>query len=95
MRSGNRISGFIQAENHVYTVVPGNYIGQNYGKIQKITEDKIIITEMVEDSYGNWIYRTAELPLSSQSGSSNLPQTVTPTAQQSAPVGENAALVTN
>lgn len=95
LRSGNRISGFIQAENHVYTVVPGNYIGQNYGKIQRITEDKIIITEMVEDSYGNWIYRTAELPLSSQSDSSNLPQTATPTAQQSAPVGENAALVTN
>lgn len=67
LKNGNRTSGFIQAENHVYTVVPGNYIGQNYGKIQKITEDKIVLTEMIEDSYGNWIYRTAELPLSNQS----------------------------
>lgn len=64
---GSRVSGFIQAEDHTYTVMPGNYIGQNHGKIQRITEDKIIITELIEDSYGNWIYRTAELPLSSQS----------------------------
>lgn len=79
LRSGKRASGFVQAENHVYTVVPGNYIGQNHGKIQRIAEDKIIITEMVEDSYGNWIYRTAELPLNNQSdgnGGNNLPQTV-------------------
>ncbi|PSJ80976.1 pilus assembly protein PilP [Neisseria iguanae] len=88
LRSSNRISGFIQAENHVYTVVPGNYIGQNYGKIQRITEDKIVITEMVEDSYGNWIYRTAELPLNSQPDSNNLLQTT-------APVDENTVLVTN
>lgn len=64
IRNGNKVSGFIRVENHVYTVLPGNYIGQNYGRIQNITEDKIILTEQVEDSLGNWVYRKAELPLS-------------------------------
>lgn len=65
LRNGNKISGYVEAENHVYTVSPGNYLGQNHGRIQSITPDKIILTELVEDSSGNWTYRQAELPLSS------------------------------
>ncbi|KLT73175.1 pilin assembly protein [Neisseria arctica] len=60
-------SGFVEADGHVYTVRPGNYIGQNFGKIQSIREDKITIVEVVEDTYGNWTFRNAELPLSSTS----------------------------
>lgn len=81
--NGNKISGYVRAGDHVYTVSIGNYIGQNYGKIQKITEDKIILDELVEDSYGNWVYRTAELALN---GTADLehptgtPTSSTPTA---------------
>lgn len=64
LSKGNKVQGFVEAENHVYTVFPGNYIGQNYGRIQSITPDKLILTELIEDSYGNWVYRNAELPLS-------------------------------
>lgn len=67
LNKGGQTSGYIEADNHVYTVRNGNYIGQNYGRIQAITPDKIEIMEVVEDSYGNWIYRKAELPLSSGS----------------------------
>ena len=67
LRGNNKTSGFIDVNGHVYTVMPGNYIGQNYGKIKTITEDKITLTELIEDSSGNWIYRKAELPLSTQS----------------------------
>lgn len=100
LRSGQKISAFVKAENHVYTVVPGNYIGQNHGRIQRITEDKITITEMVEDSNGNWIYRAAELPLNNQpDGNSNLPQTtsttVAPAAPAPAPESDNTAIVPN
>ncbi|UOO82697.1 pilus assembly protein PilP [Uruburuella testudinis] len=65
LKSGNRISGYIEADGHVYTVRAGNYIGQNFGQIQSITDDKIVLTEVVEDTYGNWVFRNAELPLSS------------------------------
>ena len=45
-------------------VFPGNYIGQNYVRIQSITPDKLILTELNGSSYGNWVYRNVELPLS-------------------------------
>lgn len=65
LRSGNKIQGYVEADGHTYTVKPGNYMGQNFGRIQSITADKIVLIEVVEDSYGNWIFRNAELPLSS------------------------------
>lgn len=43
---------------HIYTVRPGNYLGQNYGKISKITSDGIELVEVTEDTQGNWINRT-------------------------------------
>lgn len=88
--NGGRVSGYIQAEDHVYTVSAGNYIGQNHGKIQSIGEDKIILNELIEDSYGNWIYRKAELPLSS--ASENNSATTTPAAPATtAPAADSSA----
>ena len=65
-----KVSGFIKVNDHVYTVYPGNYIGPRI-TAESITEDKIILTEQVEDSYGNWVYRKAELPLSSKDADSS------------------------
>ena len=53
----------VNGEPHVYTVKPGNYLGQNFGRISKITADKIDLVETVEDTYGNWVNRPAELLL--------------------------------
>ncbi|MFP5074373.1 pilus assembly protein PilP [Neisseria sp. WLZKY-1] len=64
-------SAFVEVEGHVYTVVPGNYIGQNYGKVTKIQDDAILITELVEDANGNWTFRPAELILSSSEKTGN------------------------
>ena len=71
LSNGSKTVGFIDVNGHVYTVYPGNYIGQNYGKIQSITDDLIVLTELVEDSSGNWIYRKAELPLSNNAENSS------------------------
>ena len=68
LQSGGKVSGFIKVNDHVYTVYPGNYIGQNYGRIQSITEDKIILTEQVEDSYGNWVYPEGRIAIEQQRG---------------------------
>ena len=61
--SGKPTSAYISADNHVYTVKTGNYLGQNYGRISAIEADKLVITELVEDTYGNWTNRRVELPL--------------------------------
>lgn len=57
-----------------YTVKPGNYAGQNFGRITSIQPDKLILSEVFEDTYGNWQPRNTELPLNNtqnQNSSSN------------------------
>lgn len=71
LKSQGKVKGFVRADSHVYTVAVGNYLGQNHGRIQSIHEDKIILTELIEDSHGNWVYRKAELPLSIETNGKN------------------------
>lgn len=47
----------------LYQVRVGNYLGQNYGKITKITENSILLREIVQDGGGDWIERTSTLEL--------------------------------
>lgn len=47
----------------IYHVRPGNYMGQNFGLITKITETEITLKEVVQDSAGDWTERTSTLTL--------------------------------
>ena len=42
------------ADKTVYRVKVGNYMGQNYGKIIRISSDKIELMEIVPDQPGSW-----------------------------------------
>ena len=53
----------LRVDNLLYQVKVGEYIGQNYGKIMKITETDIELREIVQDAAGEWIERTATLQL--------------------------------
>jgi type IV pilus assembly protein PilP len=58
-----RPSALLRVENLLYQVRPGDYIGQNYGKITKITETEVTLREIVQDAAGEWIERTSTLQL--------------------------------
>jgi len=47
----------------VHRVQVGNYLGQNHGRIEAITESKVRLTEIVPDGTGGWIEREAALAL--------------------------------
>lgn len=51
-------------DNTIHRVQPGNYLGQNHGKIIHIDEYQIDITEIVPDGLGGWMERSASLALS-------------------------------
>jgi type IV pilus assembly protein PilP len=53
----------LRVDNLLYQVKLGDYIGQNYGKITKITETDISLREIVQDAAGEWIERTSALQL--------------------------------
>ncbi|MEP6964591.1 MAG: pilus assembly protein PilP [Polaromonas sp.] len=54
----------VRVDNLVYQVKPGNYLGQNYGRITKVTETSVALREIVQDAAGEWIERAATLQLS-------------------------------
>ncbi len=47
----------------IHRVQPGNYAGQNHGKITDISENEIILVELVPDGISGWIQRDAQLAL--------------------------------
>jgi type IV pilus assembly protein PilP len=53
----------LKVDSLLYQVKQGDYLGQNYGKIIKITETDISFREIVQDAAGEWIERTSSLQL--------------------------------
>jgi type IV pilus assembly protein PilP len=57
----------IKVDNLLYQVKPGNYLGQNYGKITRVGESEVVLRELVQDAAGDWVERTATLQLQEKS----------------------------
>ena len=57
----------VQVDKLLYQVKPGNYLGQNYGRITKVVESEVVLRELVQDAAGEWIERTATLQLQEKS----------------------------
>ncbi len=53
----------VRVDNLLYQVRVGNYLGQNYGRITKVSETGLTLREIVQDAAGEWIERTATLQL--------------------------------
>ena len=53
----------VRVDNLIYQVRAGNYLGQNYGRVTKVTETGLSLREIVQDAAGEWIERPATLQL--------------------------------
>ena len=53
----------VRVDNLIYQVRAGNYLGQNYGRVTKVSETGLSLREIVQDAAGEWIERTATLQL--------------------------------
>lgn len=53
----------LRVDNLLYQVKVGDYLGQNYGKITKISETEVGVREVVQDAAGEWIERPSALQL--------------------------------
>lgn len=56
----------LRVDKLLYQVKLGDYLGQNYGKIVKITETDVSLREIVQDAAGEWIERPGALQLQEQ-----------------------------
>jgi type IV pilus assembly protein PilP len=48
----------------IHRVMPGNYMGQNYGRITGISESEVELVEIISDGIGGYIERDAAIGLS-------------------------------
>jgi len=63
LRQGNANVALLQTETTVHQVRVGNYVGQNFGRITKISETEVSVKELVQDAAGDWVERNTALRL--------------------------------
>ncbi len=63
-RAGSSWALVRMSDSTIHRVKPGNYLGQNHGKIVGITESEVELNEIVPDGLGGWMERQAALALS-------------------------------
>ena len=64
---GAGIIALVMAPDKVtYRVRPGNYMGQNDGRVTGVFEDRIELVELVPDGAGGWLERPASVALEDQ-----------------------------
>jgi type IV pilus assembly protein PilP len=62
IRQGQPVA-LIRIDRLVHSVRPGAYLGQNYGKVIRITDTQVLLREIVQDASGEWTERAASLQL--------------------------------
>ncbi|HEX7636490.1 MAG TPA: pilus assembly protein PilP [Noviherbaspirillum sp.] len=53
----------LQVDKAIFQVKVGNYIGQNFGMVTRITDTEVELKEIVRDAAGEWVERPAKLEL--------------------------------
>ncbi|MEN9356819.1 MAG: hypothetical protein RL695_990 [Pseudomonadota bacterium] len=66
LKEKGRLTAVIRADKTVYMVHAGSYLGQNFGKITRITDGDVQIRELVQDANNDWVERTSSLQLQEQ-----------------------------
>lgn len=61
---GDTMYGLVQtSDGLIHRVIPGNYMGQNDGRIKEISESEISLVEIISDGIGGYIERDAAVGL--------------------------------
>jgi type IV pilus assembly protein PilP len=63
LNKNNTLVALLRVDKLLYQAKVGNYVGQNYGRITKITDSEIVLREIAQDASGEWIERKVDLRL--------------------------------
>jgi type IV pilus assembly protein PilP len=65
LKQQGRVYGLVKTKDGlIHRVLPGNYVGQNDGRVTGVSESRIAVTEIVPDGLGGYMERPAALALS-------------------------------
>lgn len=65
-RDGRQWALIRDPDDAVHQVMEGNYLGQNYGQITRVTRSKVELVELIPDGQGGWMEREAAIGMSQQ-----------------------------
>ncbi len=63
LRQENVNVALVQGGGATHMLRVGNFVGQNFGMVTRISETEVQITEIVQDAAGEWVERPARLEL--------------------------------
>ncbi len=63
LKREGQLVALVKVDSLLYQVRSGSYLGQNYGRVNQITETEITLREIVQDPSGEWTERPAALQL--------------------------------
>ena len=65
LQQDDRVWGlvFAKEDKTLHRVAVGNYLGQNHGRVIRITEQRIDLVELIQDGAGRWMEREASMAL--------------------------------
>jgi type IV pilus assembly protein PilP len=63
LKPGQPPVALLMVDSLLYHVKAGSYLGQNYGRIMKVSETELTLREIVQDAGGEWVERVATLQI--------------------------------
>jgi type IV pilus assembly protein PilP len=63
MRQSGTNVALVETNGATHLVRVGNYVGQNFGLVTRISESELQLKEIVQDAAGEWVERPAKLEL--------------------------------
>jgi len=63
MHQGGTNVALLETNGSTHMVRVGNYLGQNFGLVTRISETELLVKEIVQDAAGEWVERPAKLEL--------------------------------
>lgn len=63
LRQGSANVALLQVDAALHQVRVGNYLGQNFGRVMRISDAEVAVREIVQDAAGDWVERETALQL--------------------------------
>jgi type IV pilus assembly protein PilP len=63
MRQADQMMAIIKSPKGSHSVQVGRYMGQNHGQVQSISQDKMVLREIIQQQDGEWTYQSTSLTL--------------------------------
>jgi type IV pilus assembly protein PilP len=63
MRKAGQTYAIVQVDNKVHHIRVGQYLGQSYGRVVRITDQEIVLRELVREGVGEWKEKMTSLKL--------------------------------